>query len=311
MTPCSALWCADDARRLGAQQLGRVGVLLLRHDRGARAPGVAERAEAELLAAPQHELGAQPREVRRERRRSGEVVQREVAVGDGVDRVRRRRRRSPALRATSAAVGREVHARERTGAERQHAARRRRPPRSARGRAAASTRRRAGGGRDRPAGRAGGGCSPASASRGGARRGRAGPRSAPSSPARAAAAASRTNITTSVATWSLRERAVCSLPPTRPDDLGQPALDRHVDVLVVGREREASRRASSPATASRPASSSSRSAVGDHADRGEHRRVRARLRDVVAPQAPVEVERGVDRLEVRILGLREARHRRR
>ncbi len=30
----------DDARRLRAQQLGRVGVLLLRHDRGARAPRV-------------------------------------------------------------------------------------------------------------------------------------------------------------------------------------------------------------------------------------------------------------------------------
>ena len=50
----------------------------------------------------------------------------------------------------------------------------------------------------------------------------------------------RTNIATSVATWSLRERAVWSLPPDRPDDLGHPALDRHVDVLVAVGERERS-----------------------------------------------------------------------
>ena len=49
------------------------------------------------------------------------------------------------------------------------------------------------------------------------------------------------NIATSVATWSLRERAVCSRPPTGPGELGEPPLDRHVDVLVVGREREAPR----------------------------------------------------------------------
>ena len=41
---------ADHARRLAAQQLGRVGVLLLGHDRGARGPRVGELAEAELLA---------------------------------------------------------------------------------------------------------------------------------------------------------------------------------------------------------------------------------------------------------------------
>ena len=42
----------------------------------------------------------------------------------------------------------------------------------------------------------------------------------------------------SVATWSLRERAVWSLPPTGPGDLGQAPLDRHVDVLVGGVELE-------------------------------------------------------------------------
>ena len=58
---------------------------------------------------------------------------------------------------------------------------------------------------------------------------------------RAPSDCSRTNSAMSVATWSLRDRAVCSLPPTGPDDLGQPALDRHVDVLVAGLEREGAR----------------------------------------------------------------------
>ena len=41
-----------------------------------------------------------------------------------------------------------------------------------------------------------------------------------------------TTMPTSVATWSLRERPVWSLPASGPIDLRQPALDRHVDVLV-------------------------------------------------------------------------------
>src|SRR3712207_8306964 len=51
-------------RSLGAQQLGGVGVLLLRHDRRAARPGVRQLDEAELLRRPHHELGAEPREVR-------------------------------------------------------------------------------------------------------------------------------------------------------------------------------------------------------------------------------------------------------
>ena len=60
-----------------------------------------------------------------------------------------------------------------------------------------------------------------------------------SSSAIARAEWARTSRARSVATWSFRERAVCSLPPTRPDQLGQAALDRHVDVLVVLAELEA------------------------------------------------------------------------
>ena len=51
-----------DPRRLRAQQLGCVGVLLLRHDRGARAPGVRELAEAELLL--DHSTSSAPRRER-------------------------------------------------------------------------------------------------------------------------------------------------------------------------------------------------------------------------------------------------------
>ena len=44
------------------------------------------------------------------------------------------------------------------------------------------------------------------------------------------------------------------------------------------------------------------------AARGEHLRVRARLRDVLRPQPPVEADRGVQALEVAVLGLVEAGH---
>ena len=46
--------------------------------------------------------------------------------------------------------------------------------------------------------------------------------------------------------------------------------------------------------------------LGDDPARGEHRRVRARLGDVVRPQPPVEPDRGVQALEVGVLGLAEA-----
>ena len=88
--------------------------------------------------------------------------------------------------------------------------------RTGRGRGGTSRSTRAGDARDRRAARAGDGCSPASASRRGARRG---PPARPSGPAagpRASVAWSRTNRAMSVATWSLRERAVWSLPPTGP-----------------------------------------------------------------------------------------------
>ena len=50
--------------------------------------------------------------------------------------------------------------------------------------------------------------------------------------------ASRTQSLKSVATWSLRERAVCRRRPGLADQLGQARLDVEVDVLELGRERE-------------------------------------------------------------------------
>ena len=63
--PMQGRQVGDHAGRLRAQQLGRVRVLLLGHDRGARAPRVGQLAEAELRARPQHELGAEARQVGR------------------------------------------------------------------------------------------------------------------------------------------------------------------------------------------------------------------------------------------------------
>ena len=71
-------------------------------------------------------------------------------------------------------------------------------------------------------------------------------------------------------------------PADRPRDLRQAALDRHVDVLVVGGEREA---VVAQLALDGVETFEQRVAVGlrDHAARGEHPRVRPRLGDVVGP----------------------------
>ena len=92
-----------------------------------------------------------------------------------------------------------------------------------------------------------------------------------------------------------------------PGDLRQPPFDGHVDVLVVWRERERPVRKlaldSVEARQERVAI-----VVGDDPARREHRRVGARLRDVLRPKALVERQRGVHPLERGILGLAEAAH---
>ena len=95
--------------------------------------------------------------------------------------------------------------------------------------------------------------------------------------------------------------------PDRPGDLGEASLDRHVDVLVVLGELEA---ALAQLAFHLLQAGKQRVAILGADDRavGEHPRVRARLPDVVRPQAPVESDRGVQALKVGVLRLTEAGH---
>ena len=81
---------------LARSELGRVGVLLLRHDRRARAHASGSSTKPNSSTGPQHDLGAQARQVGRAGGRGAQEVQHEVAVGDRVDRVGRDARRSRA-----------------------------------------------------------------------------------------------------------------------------------------------------------------------------------------------------------------------
>ncbi len=72
---------------LAPGQLGHVGIELLRHHRRPRCGGKRKPHEAELGCRPQAQLLADPREVPEEHCRGVEVVGREVAIGDGVERV--------------------------------------------------------------------------------------------------------------------------------------------------------------------------------------------------------------------------------
>ncbi len=206
---------------------------------------------------PQHDLRAQAREVRRAGRGGAEEVQDEVAVGDAVDRVRDDAR-EPEL-ARPPAAGRSGSSRpparpSPAAAPPSSPA----PPRSAPRRAGTSRSTPAGGATDRPAARAGGACSPASPSPGAPRR-RARSRSAGRCSASIArSACARVNIAMSVATWSLRERAVCSLPPTAPTI----SVSRRSTAMWMSSSESRngnSPASSSAATRSSPPSSSSRS----------------------------------------------------
>ena len=123
--------------------------------------------------------------------------------------------------------------------------------------------------------------------------------------ARATAARSRVNIARSVTTWSLRERAVCRRPPTGPTS----SVRRRSTAMWMS--------SSSGANGKRPSlqleldcveTTQQRVAILDGEDPplGQHPRVRARLREILRPQPPVEVDRGVQALEVRVLGFAEA-----
>ena len=72
---------------LAADQLGHVGVLLLRHHGAARAVGVRQLDEPELLARPQDQLVGHAAQVHEEDGGRGQELQHEVPVAHGVDAV--------------------------------------------------------------------------------------------------------------------------------------------------------------------------------------------------------------------------------
>jgi hypothetical protein len=95
------------------------------------------------------------------------------------------------------------------------------------------------------------------------------------------------------------------LAADRAGELGDAPLDRHVDVDVVGRERE---RALGELDLDLLERRVQRVAVlgGDDVLRGQHPGVRAGLRDVVGPQPPVVGQRAVERAERVVGGFGEA-----
>ena len=110
-----------------------------------------------------------------------------------------------------------------------------------------------------------------------------------------------------MATWSLRERAVWSLPPTGPTR----SVRRRSTAMWMSTSSGANGNvppASSAATWSSPLRSGVALVLGDDPRRREHRRVRARLRDVMRPEPAVVADRGVELAEDRVVRLREARH---
>ena len=189
--------------------------------------------------APEHDLLGEAREMHGADRGGGERLQREVAVGDGVERVRRRPVEAERRRRSRAG---------RSGRPCRRAPRRRAGTRSAAagiGEAAAVARKhldigeqvmaegdRLGALQMREARHHGVGM------RLGLRRERrlAGACSWRVDRRRSA---SRTQRRKSVATWSLRERAVCSRPAASPISSASRAFDVHVDVFERARKGEA------------------------------------------------------------------------
>ena len=145
---------ADHRGRPAADELGRVGVLLVGHHRRAGRERVGDPDEPEPRVRPPGHLLRQPAEVHHRQGRRGQQLDDEVAVGDGVERVRRDAVEAE-LRGRGLAVERVAGAGERPGARAARRSGGRARPRAGRGRARASRRRRAGGGRTAPAGPAG------------------------------------------------------------------------------------------------------------------------------------------------------------
>ncbi len=92
------------------------------------------------------------------------------------------------------------------------------------------------------------------------------------------------------------------LPAQRADDLGQPAFDRHMDVLIVLGELEGSAR-ELVADLLETFEHLGELVVGQDTGAAQGLRVGFGARDVLLPQTLVEADRSIDPLEERVLGL--------
>ena len=159
-----------------------------------------------------------------------------------------------------------------------------------RGRGRASRRRPGSNAPPAPAGPAACGCSRARSRRGAARPPPPGPAARRPAGASIRSRASRVQSLTSVATWSLRLRAVCSFRPTSPDPVDQGRLDVHVDVFALEDERELPRLDLRPDFRQTP--HNLLAFVGsEQTDMGEHLGVRDRAPDVVLEEPTIKGDR--------------------
>ena len=217
MTTSSAVSAPIMRPDLGAHQLGGVRVALLRHDRGAGGEGVGQRARSRTAASPRCTISSAKRDRCMAQIDAGrERLQREVAVGDAVERIGGRAGRSRAPWPSCArSIGKDVPASAAapSGLSFSRSGRRR----SGRGRGRASRHRPSGDGRRSPAGPICRWVKPGITVAGCSSARWPAPRCRSRDLRVERSLASRTQRRKSIATWSLRERAVCSRPAAGAD----------------------------------------------------------------------------------------------
>ena len=116
---------ADHATGLAARQLGHIGILLLRHQRGAGGVGVGDTDKVELAAGPQDQVFRQARQVYGQQRGDTAKLHDEIPVADRVHRVLRQARlpariNEPEQLCHQLALERQRRAGQRAAAQRTH-----------------------------------------------------------------------------------------------------------------------------------------------------------------------------------------------